>query len=294
VLPPGEDNCETGTAGEEECCSDLTCVDDQDNLCSPDICEAGICTPTEEECTGDCCAANGTPGCEDAACTDKVCGYDPFCCNVQWDGLCAGAAAELCGDLCGPPVDPCGELAECSGECSTQDGLVGVCVEGPPPLVANGGSPSGCVCKPLILKECVQDQDVCGGECDTFDGQEGVCVAGDPVLVANGEAPSNCICQPKIIIGDCLQDQDECGGECNSPEGPGECVPGGPGLTVGTDIPANCVCQPNCVPECGGAACGGDGCGGSCGTCAPGSICDLGQCVPDCASGLGAATCVAP
>src|SRR5262245_51696068 len=36
-----------------------------------------------------------------------------------------------------------------------------------------------------------------------------------------------------------------------------------------------------CVPDCGGAHCGSDGCGGSCGTCATGTVCDLGTCVPD-------------
>jgi hypothetical protein len=37
------------------------------------------------------------PGCEDPTCEATVCGLDPFCCNVNWDGLCVGEAIEYCG-----------------------------------------------------------------------------------------------------------------------------------------------------------------------------------------------------
>lgn len=52
-----------------------------------------------------CCSANTTPGCDDPTCEAIVCKVDPFCCDTTWDGLCAGQAAELCGNLC-PPVAP--------------------------------------------------------------------------------------------------------------------------------------------------------------------------------------------
>ncbi len=62
------------------------------------------------EC-GDCLVNNGTPGCENGACTDIVCSIDPFCCNVFWDDLCAEEAAEYCldevcvaGSICGIPT----------------------------------------------------------------------------------------------------------------------------------------------------------------------------------------------
>lgn len=54
--------------------------------------------------SGDCCAANGTPGCDDAACCELVCSVDPFCCDVQWDGVCADEACGI-GGLCFGP-DP--------------------------------------------------------------------------------------------------------------------------------------------------------------------------------------------
>jgi len=52
------------------------------------------------EGSGSCCAPNGTPFCDDAACCETVCAVDAFCCSVAWDGICAGEALSLCGDLC--------------------------------------------------------------------------------------------------------------------------------------------------------------------------------------------------
>ncbi|KAA3631559.1 MAG: T9SS C-terminal target domain-containing protein, partial [Bacteroidetes bacterium] len=49
---------------------------------------------------GDCCSANGTPGCEYNDCEAIVCGIDPFCCDISWDGICAGEAEDFCGGLC--------------------------------------------------------------------------------------------------------------------------------------------------------------------------------------------------
>ena len=50
--------------------------------------------------TGDCCAANGTPGCDDADCCQAVCAIDPFCCDIQWDLVCVNGACDLCDGLC--------------------------------------------------------------------------------------------------------------------------------------------------------------------------------------------------
>lgn len=56
----------------------------------------------------DCCFANGTTGCDNSACEAIVCGTDPFCCDVFWDGICASAAlssCEICMDV-PPPTGP--------------------------------------------------------------------------------------------------------------------------------------------------------------------------------------------
>ena len=49
-----------------------------------------------------CCESQPTPGCSDPECEATVCACDPFCCDVQWDGLCAGTG--LGGDGCGAEV----------------------------------------------------------------------------------------------------------------------------------------------------------------------------------------------
>lgn len=59
----------------------------------PDVCGPGA---------GDCCAPHGTPGCEDVACCQQVCAADPFCCENQWDGICASEAMQLCPGVCQP------------------------------------------------------------------------------------------------------------------------------------------------------------------------------------------------
>lgn len=45
---------------------------------------------------GDCCVANGSPGCNDEECEDIICSSDPFCCSTEWDENCADEASQLC------------------------------------------------------------------------------------------------------------------------------------------------------------------------------------------------------
>lgn len=45
----------------------------------------------------DCCEASGGLGCDDSGCTQLVCGLDSFCCEVEWDSICAGEALAFCG-----------------------------------------------------------------------------------------------------------------------------------------------------------------------------------------------------
>lgn len=82
---------------------------------------------------GDCCTANGTPGCDDANCTARVCACDPACCQGDpfgWDTFCAGlgfvdgcGAQVLCQDLCSANScatrDVCGTLmSSIPGNCT--------------------------------------------------------------------------------------------------------------------------------------------------------------------------------
>lgn len=48
-----------------------------------------------------CCDDWGGKGCDDPACQALVCALDPYCCDTQWDFLCAGLANDLCPTACG-------------------------------------------------------------------------------------------------------------------------------------------------------------------------------------------------
>lgn len=57
--------------------------------------------------TGDCCSANGTPGCSTASVQTCVCDVDAFCCERQWDAMCASVAQSACGACGGGPDQDC-------------------------------------------------------------------------------------------------------------------------------------------------------------------------------------------
>lgn len=50
---------------------------------------------------GDCCVANGTPGCDDATLEACVCMQDDYCCNTEWDGVCVGEVESFGCGTCG-------------------------------------------------------------------------------------------------------------------------------------------------------------------------------------------------
>jgi hypothetical protein len=47
---------------------------------------------------GDCCAPTGAPGCSDPSVESCVCASDSYCCDTEWDDICAGEVDSLgCG-----------------------------------------------------------------------------------------------------------------------------------------------------------------------------------------------------
>ncbi|MCX4242148.1 hypothetical protein [Paraliomyxa miuraensis] len=115
------------------CCSmewDGICVDEAINDCAANCPGGGTEGTSMTGGTGggggDCCAANGTPGCDDPACEAAVCALDPFCCSMEWDGICADEATMECPVLC-PPM---------------ATGGTGVMTTG---VGTGGGDPSCCV-----------------------------------------------------------------------------------------------------------------------------------------------------
>lgn len=61
---------------------------------------------------GDCCTAHAAAGCDDCGCCGMVCDNDPFCCNFEWDVLCAGEALAGCGNVCAPCPWDCGAVLD--------------------------------------------------------------------------------------------------------------------------------------------------------------------------------------
>jgi len=82
------------------CGADPFCCNNQwDNICANAADASPACVGAGGTCPGggggggvDCCAAHMGTGCQDAECQAAICGADPFCCDTQWDNICANAA----------------------------------------------------------------------------------------------------------------------------------------------------------------------------------------------------------
>ena len=124
--------CNAVCAIDPFCCNvewDQICADEAEMLCPPCFpppcfldCAPGSTPENEPNCglpedtvnggcnspsaPSNCCVAHAGPGCDDATCQATVCAVDPFCCNVEWDGICAGEAQSMCGDLCSGTTFP--------------------------------------------------------------------------------------------------------------------------------------------------------------------------------------------
>ncbi|MCH2161744.1 MAG: hypothetical protein MK085_07705 [Phycisphaerales bacterium] len=110
-------------------CADVNCNDN--DPCTIDTCVDGECFNEKipdcggsgcgDPSSGDCTVPNGTPGCEDAECCEIICAADPYCCETEWDEICAGDAAgqKACGGG-GGGGDGCGDPA--SGSCNQPNG----------------------------------------------------------------------------------------------------------------------------------------------------------------------------
>jgi hypothetical protein len=101
------------------CCATVCSLDpaycdtDWDSQCAAaaaDLC-AG-CNAAGHPGAGDCCEGQSTPGCDDAACCEMICSFNPYCCEVEWDAFCAKDAANLCAACDGPCNPRAGDCCE--------------------------------------------------------------------------------------------------------------------------------------------------------------------------------------
>src|SRR4051812_32879507 len=77
--------------------------------------------------SGPCLTAHTTPGCNVEECCVVVCAADPFCCNTQWDSICAGEAVAMCATCGGAgagscfvvhPIKACNNASCCATVCA--------------------------------------------------------------------------------------------------------------------------------------------------------------------------------
>ena len=171
---------------------------------------------------GDCCAPHASVGCEELEIQECVCGADPFCCEVEWDGLCVDEAADLCG-ACGPP--PGGPCCEANGTPGCDDPETEECVCSADPYCCNtawdnlcaGAAISLCeACGPPPGGPCCEDNGTPG--CDDADVEGCVCAV-DPY------------CCNTAWDGICVEEAIQICGACGPTPGEGACceVNGTPG-----------------------------------------------------------------
>lgn len=89
--------CEDPDCEAAVCKFDSFCCDTVwDESCADQAAETPECdcVGCGDSSAGDCCAANESPYCNNNACCEAVCAFDPFCCEHQWDSICADEAAD--------------------------------------------------------------------------------------------------------------------------------------------------------------------------------------------------------
>lgn len=100
----GDPSCCTETCALDQYCCDAT----WDSSCA--AMAHGVCLGSFLTCTvdaGACGIADGTPGCDDLPCCNRVCLIDPFCCLTEWDATCVNEADAACLLTCGEGAGAC-------------------------------------------------------------------------------------------------------------------------------------------------------------------------------------------
>lgn len=105
-----EPGCSDATCCGKTCAVDQFCCDvTWDATCAGEA--EGVCDGSFQACgpgSGECGIPDGTPGCDNVSCCNKVCLVDPYCCLTEWDSLpspeqgCVERAKSLCLLTCGP------------------------------------------------------------------------------------------------------------------------------------------------------------------------------------------------
>lgn len=230
---------------------------------------------------GDCCAANGTPGCDNKPVEQCVCDSDEWCCEAEWDSACAALIDQLgcghCNPDDDPPPPPPGGTGSCCSEHETpgcEDPGVEACVCAIEPFCCDSRWSAACLAVMEVhgCGECGDEPpppppggdtggdppppggDTGGGDPPPPMGGDGDCCAENGTPGCDDAAIESCVCMSDSYCCDTEWD-DVCVSEVDS-FGCGTCGggDGGTGGTSGTggDAPSECCAQQP------GAGCAGD------------------------------------
>jgi hypothetical protein len=224
------DECEGGCNNNgvpDECDVREGTSDDCNGNRVPDECEGGcnhngIPDECEIAAIHDCCQVRETTGCSNPEIEECVCATDPFCCEDEWDRLCA---VEVQGFGCGS----CDMVSDCNAngtpdECEVVGGgpAHDCCETGHGPGCSDANI-EACVCA-LATYCCEEDWDSLCVLLMTFLGC-GSCEAG-----------GNNDCNTNGVPDDC-EISDGLARDCNSNSVPDECeVSAGPGVVVAPEV----------------------------------------------------------
>ena len=278
-----------GCAPEVEICDNgidddgdgLVDCDDPDCAESPSCTKSGFCGDPQ---SNSCCIVHSNPYCDDAECCEAVCAADAFCCATEWDSICADAAAQLCGGLCGGGggeeicdngIDDDGDgLVDCDDpDCAgvpgcCPDGQVvcgDACVDlssdpvncGDCGVVCDDGDP--CTVDTCVDGVCVHTPIVCddGNPCTVDTCVDGVCVH-TPIVCDDGDPCTVNEC----VDGECVHTPIDADGDGYAPIacGGGDCDDDDPNVNPGVmelcsdGIDNDCDGLVDCDdPDCAGA-----------------------------------------
>ena len=181
-------DCGGGGCGDASCDAGENCSNCPSDCPCPmgQLCQAGVCTGGG----GGGCEESDFPGCGGCPCEACVCGMDPFCCDVGWDGICVDECIEQCGG-CGPVI-VCGDgncdsgngedCATCPTDCGCPQGQA--CING------------DCCVPNCAGKECGPDG--CGGTCGHCDAgscSDGMCSWGLGCAESQEPGCGGCTCE---------------------------------------------------------------------------------------------------
>lgn len=267
--------------------------DDGDPCTDADKCgSAGCKGVTDWSCyTGECCEANGTPGCVDKDLTECVCDLQPSCCGegAGWldacvdlveDGGCGSCQPPVCGDTicngfetCYTCVEDCGQCASCGdNHCSFAEN----CTNCPADCTL-------CICGDGSCDAPMEDCAGCTadcGECGSVECGDGTCEGSETCASCAADCGQCTTCGDDVCNGS--ESCETCTADC------GSCPVCGNLQCENGESCANC---PGDCPPCG-PSCGDDVCEGNetCLTCSA----DCGICQGDCCSAHGEAGCDTP